>query len=241
MCRSVTAAEVRVVTRKGDPWFVLSDVCKVLDHSNPSVAAARLDDDERDALNITDPMGRPQQTTIINESGLYALVLTSRKPEAKAFKKWVTGTVLPSIRKNGGYIAGQEKLATGEMTDAELLSRSLVVAHRVLAERDARIAALAPKAAIVDEHMASFGRYSLSRFARTLDGINSNRIKADLLRHGYVHRVWGRSVLAFGCRNGQALSSLSLFRACLGTNGLISKLCTAFARPKLPKAAFKIV
>lgn len=123
-----------------------------------------LDDDEKGTHTIRTP-GGPQSVAVISESGLYSLILTSRKPEAKAFKKWVTSVVLPSIRKHGGYVAGQEKLATGELTDAELLARSILVAQRVIAEKDAKIAALAPKAAIVDEHMESFGRYSLSRFA----------------------------------------------------------------------------
>ncbi|WP_165943338.1 BRO-N domain-containing protein [Roseicella aquatilis] len=150
-----------------------------------------MDEDERGDIRLTDAIGRQQNTVIITEAGLYRLVLRSDRPEAKPFQKWVTGTVLPSIRKNGGYVAGQEKLATGELTDAELLARSILVAQRVIAEKDAKIAALAPKAAIVDEHMESFGRYSLSRFARTLDGVNSLRIKADLQRHGFLYRVGG--------------------------------------------------
>jgi BRO family, N-terminal domain len=101
---------VRVVDRDGNPWFVLSDVCRVLAHSNPSAAAGRLDDDERMTLSISEghsgQRGDAQFQTIINESGLYSLILTSRKDSAKRFKKWVTGTVLPSIRKHGGYVSG---------------------------------------------------------------------------------------------------------------------------------------
>ncbi|MCO7737541.1 Bro-N domain-containing protein [Brucella intermedia] len=93
----------RVIDRNGEPWFVLNEVCKKLEIANSSDAASRLDDDEKSALGISDPHGRVQRTTIINESGLYSIILRSNKPEAKRFKKWVTSEVLPSIRKTGAY------------------------------------------------------------------------------------------------------------------------------------------
>lgn len=97
---------VRTIMRKGCPGFVLADVCRVLEIVNPSHAASRLDEDERNTLAINEggkinglgTMGA--MPTIINESGLYSLILTSRKPEAKAFKKWITGEVLPATRKD---------------------------------------------------------------------------------------------------------------------------------------------
>lgn len=95
--------EFRVLDRNGEPWFILSEVCRKLGIANPSDAASRHDDDERDNLGITDAIGRMRPTVVINESGLYSLILSSRKPEAKRFKKWVTSEVLPSIRKTGGY------------------------------------------------------------------------------------------------------------------------------------------
>lgn len=124
---------VRVVEMHGAPWFVLGDVCLVLGIENSGNAAARLDDDEK-GVRTMDTLGGPQKAVIINESGLYSLILTSRKEGARRFKKWVTGTVLPSIRKNGGYIAGQERLATGEMTPEELMARALVTANATIAE-----------------------------------------------------------------------------------------------------------
>lgn len=93
----------RIIDRDGEPWFVLADVCRELDIANPRDAASRLDDDEKDGVGITDTIGRTQRQTIINESGLYSLILRSSKPAARRFKKWVTGEVLPSIRKTGGY------------------------------------------------------------------------------------------------------------------------------------------
>lgn len=94
---------VRVVMRGEDPWFVVADVCRVLEIVNRHDALSRLDDDEKDAVGNTDTIGRTQQMTIISESGLYALVLTSRKPEARRFRKWITAEVLPSLRRSGSY------------------------------------------------------------------------------------------------------------------------------------------
>lgn len=94
--------EVRVVTRDGEPWFVAADVCRALEVGNSRQALTRLDEDEKGVI-LTDTPGGKQEMSIVNEPGLYSLVLGSRKPEAKAFKRWVTHEVLPSIRKNGMY------------------------------------------------------------------------------------------------------------------------------------------
>jgi|GEM_PF-708262 len=94
---------VRTFDRDGVIWFVLVDVCKVLEIANSRDASARLDDDEKDTVVITDGIPGNPTKTIINESGLYSLILTSRKEAAKRFKKWVTAEVLPSLRKHGHY------------------------------------------------------------------------------------------------------------------------------------------
>lgn len=91
--------EVRSLKIGDEPWFVASDVCKALDISNPTIATQRLDNDERSKFNL----GRQGEVNIVNEYGLYNLILTSRKPEAKKFKRWITHEVIPSIRKTGGY------------------------------------------------------------------------------------------------------------------------------------------
>ncbi|WP_171948836.1 BRO family protein [Acinetobacter baumannii] len=117
--------EVRTIVKNdGEIWFVLSDVCNVLEIGNPSDAARRLDNDE---VTLDTIEGNHRPTNLVNESGLYSLVLTSRKPEAKQFKKWVTSDVLPSIRKNGGYISGQEN------DDPEIImAKALQVANNVI-------------------------------------------------------------------------------------------------------------
>lgn len=94
--------QVRTVMKEGQPWFVAVDVCRALDVGNSRQAITRLDDDEKDVIS-TDTLGGRQEMSIINEPGLYSLVLGSRKPEAKAFKRWITHDVIPTIRKYGLY------------------------------------------------------------------------------------------------------------------------------------------
>ena len=125
--------EIRTVVVNEEPMFCLTDICKALEMSNPTMVAQRLDDDERTKLDL----GRQGETNFITESGLYAVILRSDKPNAKKFRKWVTSEVLPSIRKNGGYIAGQEN-----MTDDELMAKALMVAQNKIAERDNKIKSL---------------------------------------------------------------------------------------------------
>ncbi len=93
----------------GQPWFIASEVCRSLGISNSRQAMTRLDPDEKGVYKVT-TLGGPQDAYIINESGLYALVCGSNKEGARRFRKWITSVVLPSIRKHGGYINGQEAL-----------------------------------------------------------------------------------------------------------------------------------
>lgn len=129
--------EVRTVTINSEPWLVGKDVAEALGYADPNKAIAMHVDDE-DKLNdkMASSLGQ-RGGWIINESGLYSLVLSSKLPSAKKFRRWVTAEVLPAIRKNGGYISGQE-----DLTPEELMARALQVAERTLAERDARIKTL---------------------------------------------------------------------------------------------------
>lgn len=113
---------VRTVIIEDQPWFVAADVCAALDLPDTHKALGRLDDDEK-GRNSIPTLGGPQEMSIINESGLYNLVLGSRKPEAKRFKKWVTAEVLPAIRKTGRY-----EVPTGPVTpeQSELLRRIII-------------------------------------------------------------------------------------------------------------------
>lgn len=95
--------DFRIIDRNGEPWFILADVCRALLIANPRDASTRLDADEKDIVGITDAIGRIQNQTIVNESGLYKLIFTSRTEKAQTFKKWVTSVVLPQIRQTGSF------------------------------------------------------------------------------------------------------------------------------------------
>ena len=138
--------EIRTVTVNDEPMFCLADICKALEIKNATDVAKRLDEDERTRLNL----GRQGETNFITESGLYAVILRSDKPNAKKFRKWVTSEVLPSIRKNGGYITGQEN-----MTDDELMAKALMVAQNKIAEKDRQIERMKPKEIFADAVSAS--------------------------------------------------------------------------------------
>lgn len=129
--------KVRVVEQGGEPWFIGKDVAEILGYSNtPKAIRDHVDDEDKLAERIV-LSGQNREVAIINESGLYSLILSSKMPKAKEFKRWVTAEVLPAIRKTGGYIAGSEK-----MSDAELMAKAVLVAQATIKERDARIAEL---------------------------------------------------------------------------------------------------
>lgn len=147
--------KIRTIDRDGEPWMVGVDVAKALGYATPRNAiASHVDEEDKTSALIRGTGSNYKSMAIlINESGLYSLVLFSKLPTAKKFKRWVTNEVLPSIRKSGGYIAGQDQL-----TPEELMAKALQVANKTLAEREARISALtvqntimAPKAEYFDE------------------------------------------------------------------------------------------
>lgn len=114
-------AALRTLTDEaGEPWFVLKDCMSILDLGNPTETVKMFDKDEFSTTEVIDSIGRRQQTYIISEPGLYCLVMKSRKPEAKEFQRWVTHEVLPSIRKHGGYMAGQERMTPEQMALASM-------------------------------------------------------------------------------------------------------------------------
>ena len=125
---------VRTITKDNEPMFCLADVCKALDITHVTDVKSRLKQDGVGTSEVIDSLGRKQTATFINESNLYKVIFQSRKPSAEKFADWVTSEVLPSIRKNGGYIAGQETLS-----DEELMAKALLVANNKIKERDAII------------------------------------------------------------------------------------------------------
>lgn len=169
---------VRTVLVDGEPWFVLADLCKVLDLSNPSMVADRLDEDALSTAEVIDSMGRNQASRIVSEPGMYAVVFMSRKPEAVAFRRWITHEVLPAIRKTGGY--GQV-----ELTREQRMAQAVLDAQSVIAEKDEKIAVLAPKAEAYESFMNADGTYSVGRVAKML-GLSQNKLFAELRNHGVL-------------------------------------------------------
>lgn len=144
--------QIRTAVLDGEPMFCLADVCKALEITHVTDVKNRLKQDGVGTTEVIDSLGRKQKATFINESNLYKTIFQSRKESAERFTEWITSEVLPSIRKNGGYIAGQET-----MSDDELLAKALQVAQNKIVERDraieqkqARIEKMKPKEIFAD-------------------------------------------------------------------------------------------
>ena len=120
--------EIRTLEINNEPWFVAKDLCEILEIKNSRQALTRLDEDEKADVILNDG-SQNRNMSAVNEYGLYNLILASRKKEAKEFKRWITHEVIPSIRKHGGYIAGQE-----QMTDEELMAKAVLMANSKIKE-----------------------------------------------------------------------------------------------------------
>lgn len=194
--------DVRTVDLNGEPWFVGKDVAAVLEYSNPRKALADHVDQEDKGVTKCDTLGGVQELTIINESGLYSLILSSKLPTAKQFKRWVTSEVLPSIRKNGGYIAGQEQL-----TPSELMAKALLVANKTLAERDARISELTVQNAIMQPKAEYFDelvdRNLLNSFRETAKqlGVEEKKFISFLMEKKYIYRDKKAKLMPYADKN----------------------------------------
>lgn len=117
---------VRTICHDGEPWFVGKDVAAILGYKKPTNAIAQhVDEDDALKQGIIDSIGRTQETTLINESGLYSLIISSKKPEAKAFKRWITSNVLPTIRKTGGYVSNDEMFIDTYLANADPQTKEL--------------------------------------------------------------------------------------------------------------------
>ena len=182
---------VRAVTLDGEPWFVAADVCRALGLGNSRQTLSYLDDDEKGVIT-SDTLGGKQEMSTINEPGLYSLILRSRKPEAKAFKRWITHEVIPSIRKTGGYIAGQET-----MDDDQLLANALMVAQRKIAERNKQLEAAnekikadAPKVLFAETVQKAEGDILVRQLAKLMVqrgyDIGEQRLYEIMRRDGFV-------------------------------------------------------
>lgn len=185
--------QVRTVTRDDEPWFLLGDVCKVLEHSNSRMVKDRLDEADVSSTYIRSG-NQKRNMTIINESGLYDVILDSRKPQAKRFRRWVTSEVLPSIRKHGGYLTEQKIeevllnpdtiIQLAQNLKAEQEKRVIAEAERAVAEAlteqlESKAREMEPKARGYEKLIESKGAFDFNRVAKNL-GIGRNTMLAAL-------------------------------------------------------------
>lgn len=174
---------IRVSTVEGESWFVASDVCAALGLSQVTNSVKRLDDDERTLISI-----KGRSVNAVNEPGLYSLVLASRKPEAKAFKRWVTHEVLPAIRRTGGYIAAKE-----DETPEQIMARAVIVAQDTIERQKRQLDELKPKAMFADAVAASDGTCLVGELAKMIrqNGveIGQNRLFDVLRARGFLGKA----------------------------------------------------
>lgn len=197
-----TFGQVRTIEIDNEPWFVGKDVAEALGYRDTSDALKKhVDADDKLTRRFADS-GQAREMYIINESGLYSLILSSKLTGAKEFKRWVTSEVIPSIRKTGGYIKGQET-----MTPDELMAKALMVAQQTLADREARISQLTvdkaimqPKADYFDELVE---RGLLTNFRETAKqlGIPPKKFVNWLIEHKYLYRDKKGKLLAYENKN----------------------------------------
>jgi prophage antirepressor-like protein len=181
--------ELRTLLIDGEPWFVLNDLCAVLEIANPRNVSARLDRDCVRQADILDGRGLLRPTTVVNEAAMYDVVIRSDKAEATKFRRWVTGEVLPAIRKTGTYTTAPA------LTGPELVAAALIEANRMLEQKDARIAELEPKAEVADKLLDAEGDLSVRDAAQSLTRagvkVGERRLFSYLAMKGWIKRAVG--------------------------------------------------
>lgn len=193
--------KVRTLNLNGEPWFVAVDVCSVLDLSNPTIAVSRLDEDERAKFNL----GRQGDATIVNEPGLYTLVLGSRKPEAKAFKRWITHEVIPAIRKHGVYITDEKlKLFAEHPELLDALMKSLYAAHAENLRHRTERQTLLPKADYYDAFMDADGCTNLRTTAKELN-VPERWFARFLQQTGFLYRSPAGNLMPYAIPRNRGL------------------------------------
>ena len=188
--------KIRTLTIDGEPWFVAADVCKALELGNPSMTVERLDADEKGISSI-DTLGGKQRMAIINEPGLYSVILFSRKPEAKAFKRWITHEVIPAIRKYGGYM-------TKSLLEQVLENPNLIYefARRMLAEQQKNerlkqeLDRAKPKADYYDAFIHPESCTNIRATAKELK-VPEKMFTAFLIRKRYLYRAPSGSLMPY--------------------------------------------
>lgn len=184
--------EVRTIAKDGEPWFVANDICKVLGHTNSRVAVASLDEDEKGVSKVY-TLGGEQQMTVVNEAGMYQLVIRSNLPAAKAFKRWITHEVIPTIRRHGAYATETtiESIIADPESGIKLL-QALKAEQERRKEAEAIAEAQKPKALFADAVAASDNSILVGELAKILrqNGVETgqNRLFRWMRDNGYIMR-----------------------------------------------------
>ena len=183
---------IRSLEMNCEPYFVGSDIANILGYKNTRDALNKHVDSEDKGVAKCDTPGGIQELTVINESGLYSLIMSSKLPVAKKFKRWVTSEVLPSIRKNGGYIVGQETLS-----DDELVQKAFLVATKKLEERERQLEQQKPKVLFAESVETSKSSVLINELAKILKqngyDIGQNRLFEKLRNEGYLIKQQGEN------------------------------------------------
>ena len=181
-------AQVRALTIENEPYFVGKDVAEILGYKNSRKALKDHVDDEDKGVTKCNTLGGKQNLTVINESGLYSLIISSKLPSAKQFKRWVTSEVLPAIRRHGAYMTDQK--AEAIVTDKNALADLLQQASDQLKAKDIQIEEMKPKALFADAVSASRQTVLIGELAKIMKGngieIGQNRLFAWMRKHGYL-------------------------------------------------------
>jgi prophage antirepressor-like protein len=183
---------VRTKMLDGMPYFCLVDVCKVLDIENTRNCKARLNEDGVRSTDVIDNLGRSQQATFINESNLYKVIFQSRKPNAEKFTEWVTGEVLPAIRRDGAFVVnnGNETLEELTLRALQGLSAAVERQKRTIAEQQKQLELQAPDVAYCNDVLSANNLHNVNTVAVQL-GISANRLNRFLLDAGWIYRQGG--------------------------------------------------
>ncbi|MBR2805881.1 MAG: phage antirepressor KilAC domain-containing protein [Oscillospiraceae bacterium] len=187
--------EIRTIEIDGEIWFVGKDVAAALGYqAERNAIAAHVDEDDKMMHRIS-ASGQNRDMTIINESGLYSLILSSGLENAKKFKKWITSEVIPSIRKNGGYLANQEN-----MTPEQIVANALVVAQNIIANKDKQIEEMTPKADYFDALVDRKLNTSIRDTAKEL-GIGERYFVQFLKDQRYIYRDQKKELRPYSDKN----------------------------------------
>lgn len=197
--------EVRTITIDGEPWFVANDILRVLAVSNSKDALRTLDDDEKSGVDNIYPHGRKQKTNCVSEAGLYSIILRSRKPEAKAFKRWITHDIIPTIRKTGGYVNDAAQFIDsyfGQLDSAQ--KHALTMIFNESKRMTAQLKEQAPKVDFYDTFVSSDKCTGLRVTAKEF-GVPEREFVKFLIDEKYLYRTPSKQLLPYAKKGNEGL------------------------------------